>query len=145
MNQFIERTLDELSGGQRQRVWIAMALAQDTELLLLDEPTTYLDMAHQLEVLELLKKLNEEEKRTVVMVVHDLNHAAKYAHHLVAIKDGDKVMEGEPKDVLNDELFENGFGVKARVIYDPVAMTYMCTPYALLSEEKEKQEERIVG
>lgn len=122
-----------------------MALAQDTELLLLDEPTTYLDMAHQLEILELLKKLNEEENRTVVMVVHDLNHVAKYAHHIVAIKEGNKVMEGAPKDVLNDELFETVFGVKARVVYDPFAMAYMCTPYALLSEKKEKQEERIVG
>ncbi|MCM3736575.1 ABC transporter ATP-binding protein [Bacillus cytotoxicus] len=145
MHQFTNRTLDELSGGQRQRVWIAMALAQDTELLLLDEPTTYLDMAHQLEVLELLKKLNEEEKRTVVMVVHDLNHAAKYAHHIVAIKDGDKVMEGAPNEILNDELFETVFGVKARVVYDQVAKTYMCTPYALLSEQKEQQVERIVG
>ncbi len=92
-----------------------MALAQDTELLLLDEPTTYLDMAHQLEILELLKKLNEEENRTVVMVVHDLNHAAKYAHHIVAIKEGNKVMEGAPKDVLNNELFETVFGVKAMI------------------------------
>lgn len=148
MTEFKTRTLDELSGGQRQRVWIAMALAQDTELLLLDEPTTYLDMAHQLEVLELLKKLNEEENRTVIMVVHDLNHAAKYAHHLVAIKDGNKVMEGAPKEILNDELFENVFGVKARVTYDEIAKTYMCTPYALMKEEKEvhnQQADREVG
>ncbi|HDR6289148.1 TPA: ABC transporter ATP-binding protein [Bacillus cereus] len=136
MTEFKSRTLDELSGGQRQRVWIAMALAQDTELLLLDEPTTYLDMAHQLEVLELLKRLNEEENRTIIMVVHDLNHAAKYAHHLVAIKDRNKAMEGAPKEVLNDELFENVFGVKARVTYDEIAKTYMCTPYALMKEEK---------
>ncbi|MBJ8027399.1 ABC transporter ATP-binding protein [Bacillus cereus group sp. N21] len=143
MTEFKSRTLDELSGGQRQRVWIAMALAQDTELLLLDEPTTYLDMAHQLEVLELLKKLNEEENRTVIMVVHDLNHAAKYAHHLVAIKDGNKAMEGAPKEILNDELFENVFGVKARVTYDEIAKTYMCTPYALMKEEKEVHNQQM--
>lgn len=94
MVEFQDRAVDQLSGGQRQRAWIAMALAQQTDILFLDEPTTFLDMAHQLEVLHLLQKLNEEEGRTVVMVVHDLNHASRYAQHMVAIKSGTVIREG---------------------------------------------------
>lgn len=91
---FYDRPIEALSGGQRQRVWIAMALAQETELLLLDEPTTYLDLAHQLEILQLLEKLNQEEGRTILMVIHDLNHAARFAHHMVALNRGAIVKEG---------------------------------------------------
>lgn len=87
MEELAERTVDSLSGGQRQRAWIAMTLAQETDIILLDEPTTYLDMTHQIEILDLLFELNEHEKRTIVMVLHDLNLACRYAHHLVAIKD----------------------------------------------------------
>lgn len=92
--EFKDRAVDALSGGQRQRVWIAMALAQETDIILLDEPTTYLDLSHQLEVLELLYQLNRDQKRTIVMVIHDLNHAARFAHHMVAMKDGAILKEG---------------------------------------------------
>ena len=96
MTEFANRPAEALSGGQRQRVWIAMALAQGTELLVLDEPTTYLDMAHQLEVLNLLKKLNEEEGRTIVMVIHDLNHASRFSDHMIALKAGKLMKQGTP-------------------------------------------------
>ncbi|WP_410513174.1 ABC transporter ATP-binding protein [Paenibacillus sp. BR2-3] len=133
--ELADRPLTALSGGQRQRVWIAMALAQDTELLLLDEPTTFLDMAHQLEVLELLKKLNMEANRTIVMVVHDLNHAARYADHLVTIYNGEIVSEGPPQVVLNSEMLEKVFGVKSHIIYDPETNTPLCIPYKLVSQD----------
>ncbi|MBJ7329831.1 MAG: ABC transporter ATP-binding protein [Solirubrobacteraceae bacterium] len=125
-----ERPLDSLSGGQRQRAWIAMALAQDTELLLLDEPTTFLDLAHQLEVLDLLEELHERDGRTVVMVVHDLNQAARYAHHLVALRDGEIHTAGAPVDVVDAGLVEAVFGVRCQVIPDPVSGTPMCVPLA---------------
>lgn len=128
------RSLTALSGGQRQRVWIAMALAQGTNFLLLDEPTTYLDMAHQLEVLELLKKLNCEEKRTIVMVVHDLNHAARYADNLVAIYKGQIVAEGSPQEVLNEQMLKKVFGVKGHIIFDPNTNAPLCIPYELVHE-----------
>jgi iron complex transport system ATP-binding protein len=138
--ELAKRSLTALSGGQRQRVWIAMALAQGTEYLLLDEPTTYLDMAHQLEVLELLKKLNREEKRTIIMVVHDLNHAARYADNLVAIYKGQILTEGSPKDVLNEEMLKKVFGVKGHIVTDPDTKAPLCIPYELVSEEDMKIE-----
>ncbi|WP_082494777.1 ABC transporter ATP-binding protein [Cellulomonas sp. Leaf334] len=113
------RPVDELSGGQRQRVWIAMALAQETSLLLLDEPTSYLDIAHQIEVLDLLVDLNRDQGTTVVMVLHDLNHAARYASTVVAVKDGAVVASGPPREVVTAEVVEHVFGVTARVIPDP--------------------------
>lgn len=125
-----ERSLEELSGGQRQRVWIAMALAQDTRVLLLDEPTTYLDLAHQLDVLELLTALNAEDGRTVVMVLHDVNQACRYAHHLVAMKDGAIVAAGPPAEVVDAELVETVLGVRARIVPDPVTGTPMAVPEA---------------
>lgn len=94
LTSFADSPVDALSGGQRQRAWIAMAIAQETDILLLDEPTTYLDMAHQLEILQLLERLNREEGRTIVMVIHDLNHASRFSHHMVALRDGKKVKEG---------------------------------------------------
>ncbi|PNB52720.1 Fe(3+)-dicitrate ABC transporter ATP-binding protein, partial [Pseudomonas sp. GW456-E7] len=100
MVELKERTLDALSGGQRQRAWISMALAQGTDLLLLDEPTTYLDISHQIEVLELLKKLNRDHGRTVVMVLHDLNQAAQYADYLISVLDGKIYNAGTPEDVF---------------------------------------------
>ncbi|MET9531011.1 MULTISPECIES: ABC transporter ATP-binding protein [unclassified Streptomyces] len=115
-----ERAVDELSGGQRQRVWIAMALAQETDLLLLDEPTTYLDIAHQVEVLDLMRRLNKERGRTVVAVLHDLNQAARYADHLVAMKDGRIVAEGHPGEIVTAELVREVFGLESVVIPDPV-------------------------
>jgi len=123
-----DRPVDELSGGQRQRVWIAMALAQDTELLLLDEPTTYLDLAHQLEVLDLLADLNEDRGRTVVMVLHDLGHACRYAHHLVALRDGEVHAAGPPSDVVDAALVEAIFGVRCEVVPCPVTGTPLCLP-----------------
>ncbi|MFG2357492.1 ABC transporter ATP-binding protein [Streptomyces sp. NPDC048521] len=115
-----DRPVDELSGGQRQRVWIAMALAQDTDLLLLDEPTTYLDIAHQVEVLDLIRRLNHERGRTVVAVLHDLNQAARYADHLVAMKAGRIVAQGPPDEVVTAELVQEVFGLPAVVVPDPV-------------------------
>ena len=123
-----ERTLDELSGGQRQRAWLSMALAQGTDLLLLDEPTTYLDLSHQVDVLELVGRLHDESGRTVVMVLHDLNLAARYADRLVAMKDGAIVASGEPGEVLTEELLADVFDLRARVIPDPVAGTPMVVP-----------------
>lgn len=122
------RPVDTLSGGQRQKAWIAMALAQDTELLLLDEPTTFLDMAHQMEVLDLLADLDRQEGRTTVMVLHDLNQACRYAHHLVAIKDGRVFAEGPPNSVVTEELIRAVFGVECRIVADPVAGTPLCVP-----------------
>ncbi len=124
------RPLDRLSGGQRQRAWIAMALAQETPILLLDEPTTYLDIAHQLEVLELLRDLNRNRGRTVVMVVHDLNHAAQYADHIIAVADGGIHAAGSPGALLTPELIKTVFGVDAAVVPHPVDGTPLCLPIA---------------
>ncbi|WP_237323142.1 ABC transporter ATP-binding protein [Streptomyces sp. JJ36] len=125
--ELADRFVEELSGGQRQRVWIAMALAQETPLLLLDEPTTYLDIAHQLEVLDLCAALHEQG-RTVVAVLHDLNHAARYATHLVALRDGAVVAEGPPAEVVTAELVERVFGLPCRVITDPETGTPLVVP-----------------
>ncbi|MBW5420370.1 ATP-binding cassette domain-containing protein [Streptomyces sp. BG9H] len=114
------RPVDELSGGQRQRVWIAMALAQDTDLLLLDEPTTYLDISHQVEVLDLVRQLNRERGRTVVAVLHDLNQAARYADHLVAMKEGRIVAQGHPSEIVTVDLVRDVFGLASVVVPDPV-------------------------
>ena len=126
--ELAERPVDELSGGQRQRVWIAMALAQETELLLLDEPTTYLDVAHQLEVLDVISELNRTRGTTVVIVLHDLNLAARYADHLVALKEGKIVAAGHPAAVVTEEMVKNVFGMPCRVIPDPVAGTPLVLP-----------------
>ncbi|MGW1077761.1 ABC transporter ATP-binding protein, partial [Streptomyces sp. NPDC002537] len=115
-----DRSVDELSGGQRQRVWIAMALAQETDLLLLDEPTTYLDISHQVEVLDLCRRLNHERGRTVVAVLHDLNQAARYADHLIAMRDGRIVAQGAPSDVVTADLVRDVFGLESVVVADPV-------------------------
>ncbi|MER5771686.1 ABC transporter ATP-binding protein [Streptomyces sp. NPDC001985] len=125
-----ERYVDELSGGQRQRVWIAMALAQQTPLLLLDEPTTFLDIQHQLEVLDLCAELHETQGRTLVAVLHDLNQAARYATHLVALHEGRIVAEGAPSDVVTAELVERVFGVRSQVIDDPESGTPLVVPVA---------------
>jgi iron complex transport system ATP-binding protein len=126
--ELAHRVVDELSGGQRQRVWIAMALAQDTDLLLLDEPTTYLDVAHQVEMLDLLADLNHGRGTTVVMVLHDLNLAARYAHHLVVMKEGRIVAEGDPAEVVTEETVHDAFGLGSRVILDPVSLTPLVVP-----------------
>ncbi|SFD67842.1 ABC transporter ATP-binding protein [Streptomyces aidingensis] len=127
--ELADRYVDELSGGQRQRVWIAMALAQQTPLLLLDEPTTYLDIAHQIEVLDLCARLHEEG-RTLVAVLHDLNQAARYATHLVALRDGRLVAQGSPAEVISEELVAEVFGLPCRVIDDPETGTPLVIPAA---------------
>lgn len=124
----VDRAVDELSGGQRQRVWIAMALAQRTDLLLLDEPTTYLDIAHQIEVLDLLTDLNAVRGTTIVMVLHDLNLAARYADRLVAMRSGRLVADGDPVDVLTPDLVEEVFGMPSQVHPDPVTGRPMVVP-----------------
>ena len=122
------RPVDELSGGQRQRVWIAMALAQGTDLMLLDEPTTFLDLAHQVEILDLLVDMNQRDQRTVVLVLHDLNHAARYSHHLIAMRNGKLVAQGTPDEVITEGLVNDVFGLRCRVMVDPVAGTSMVGP-----------------
>ncbi|UYM04352.1 ABC transporter ATP-binding protein [Solicola gregarius] len=126
--ELASRSVDELSGGQRQRVWIAMALAQDTDLLLLDEPTTFLDVSHQVEVLDVLTDLNRRRGTTIVIVLHDLNLAARYADHLIAMKGGRIVGEGEPAVVVNEETVESVFGMPSQVVPDPVSGTPMVVP-----------------
>ncbi len=126
--ELAERGVDELSGGQRQRAWLSMALAQGTDLLLLDEPTTYLDLSHQVDVLDLIGRLHDDSGRTVVMVLHDLNLAARYVDRLVAMKDGAIVAEGLPHEVLTESLLAEVFDLKARVIDDPVTGTPMVVP-----------------
>jgi iron complex transport system ATP-binding protein len=130
IGELAERYVDELSGGQRQRVWIAMALAQQTPLLLLDEPTTFLDIQHQIEVLDLCAELHEEQGRTLVAVLHDLNHAARYATHLIAMKDGTIVAEGAPDEIVTAELVEHVFGLSCQVIDDPETGTPLIIPAA---------------
>lgn len=125
-----ERPVDELSGGQRQRVWIAMVLAQDTPIMLLDEPTTYLDIAHQIEMLDLLAALNRSEGRTVVMVLQDLNHACRYASHLIAMADGRIEATGPPEEVVTAEMIERVFGLQVIVITCPVTGAPLCVPHA---------------
>uniref|UniRef100_A0AAU1M095 ABC transporter ATP-binding protein n=1 Tax=Streptomyces sp. NBC_00148 TaxID=2903626 RepID=A0AAU1M095_9ACTN len=119
--ELADRAVDELSGGQRQRVWIAMALAQQTDLLLLDEPTTFLDASHQIEVLDLLTDLNRTRGTTVVMVLHDLNLAARYADHLIALAAGRIHAAGTPAEVLTEETVGTVFGLRSRIIEDPVS------------------------
>ncbi|MFD0715867.1 ABC transporter ATP-binding protein [Paenibacillus sp. GCM10027626] len=131
MSEFADRPIDQLSGGQRQRAWIAMALAQQTDILFLDEPTAFLDMAHQLEVLELLQELNVNSGRTIVMVVHDLNHASRYAGHMIAIKKGTVVGEGSPENVMTKEILRKVFGIEADIIADPRTGVPLCLPYSL--------------
>ncbi|WP_432478222.1 ABC transporter ATP-binding protein [Nocardioides sp. GXQ0305] len=131
-----ERFVDELSGGQRQRVWIAMALAQETDLLLLDEPTTFLDVAHQVELLELLRDLNASRGTTIVMVLHELNLAGGFADHLVAMREGRIVAEGDPTAVLTAETVRAVFGLPCQVIPHPVSGTPLVVPLGR-SDQKE--------
>ncbi|USI88461.1 ABC transporter ATP-binding protein [Rhodococcus pyridinivorans] len=123
-----DRPIDELSGGQRQRAWISMALAQGTDILLLDEPTTYLDLAHSVEVLDLVDRLHSELGRTVVMVLHDLNLAVRYSDHLVVMKDGRVVASGLPSEVISVELLREVFDLDASVIDDPVSDRPLIVP-----------------
>jgi iron complex transport system ATP-binding protein len=133
-----DRYVDELSGGQRQRVWIAMALAQQTPLLLLDEPTTYLDIQHQIDVLDLCADLHEQRGRTLVAVLHDLNQAARYATHLIAMRDGRIEAQGPPAEILTAGLVEEVFGVRCRIIEDPESGTPLVVPSARRATRSER-------
>lgn len=134
------RSIDALSGGQRQRAWIAMALAQETDIIFLDEPTTYLDMAHQLEVLELLQRLNLQQQRTVIMVLHDLNQAARFADYIIALKDGKIVKAGSCEEVISKEVLKEVFNIDAEIGMDPRTTKPMCITYNLIKGEKTIEE-----
>ena len=129
LDELAERPVDALSGGQRQRAWIAMTLAQETELVLLDEPTTFLDLAHQIEVLDLLRELNRQEGKTIVMVLHDLNLACRYADHMVAVHQRTAYAQGKPADILSEELVKTVFDLDCRIIPDPFFHTPLCIPF----------------
>jgi iron complex transport system ATP-binding protein len=126
--ELAESTVNSLSGGQRQRVWIAMVLAQQTPLLLLDEPTTWLDIAHQIDLMELMCRLNQENGRTLVVVLHDLNQACRYAGHLIAMHDGKILAEGAPADIVTPALIEQVFGLRCTIIDCPVSHTPLIIP-----------------
>lgn len=126
--EFADRSIDELSGGQRQRVWIAMALAQQTDILLLDEPTTYLDITYQVEILDLLMDLNKKFGTTIVMVLHDINLSARYADYLFAMRDGSLIAEGAPNDIISSELIKDTFNLDCQVMNDPVSNTPLIVP-----------------
>jgi ABC-type cobalamin/Fe3+-siderophores transport system ATPase subunit len=139
VNQAMDRTnvsdlatryVDELSGGQRQRVWLAMALAQETPMLLLDEPTTYLDIAHQIEVLDLCAELHEGGGRTIVVVLHELNLAVRYATHLIVMRDGSILAEGKPREIVTPQLIERTFDLPCRIIDDPETGSPLIVPLA---------------
>ena len=129
MKDLADRNVNSLSGGQRQRAWIAMSLAQKTDIILLDEPTTYLDLAHQIEILDLLFELNEAEGRTVVMVLHDLNLACRYAHNIVAIQDKKIYAQGRPEDIVTSEMVRDVFKLECEIAVDSLFGTPLCIPY----------------
>lgn len=129
LSGFQDCPIDNLSGGQRQRAWIAMALAQETEILLLDEPTTYLDISYQLEILQLLQQLNQKEKRTIVMVLHDLNLASRFADHIVGVKSGEVIFSGPPKDVINPQNLYQIYGIKAKMELNETGDYPICVEY----------------
>jgi iron complex transport system ATP-binding protein len=128
MTELADRALDSLSGGQRQRAWIAMVLAQDTDILLLDEPTTFLDLSHQVELLDLLDELQEIKGKTIVMILHDLNLSCRYADYLVAIQQGKVYATGTPEQVMTEEMVRDVFNLECRIVRDPLADTPMCIP-----------------
>ncbi|WP_099205382.1 ABC transporter ATP-binding protein [Scatolibacter rhodanostii] len=146
LTEFENREVDTLSGGQRQRVWIAMALAQQTDLILLDEPTTYLDLAHQLEILELLYDLNRKQNVTIVMVLHDLNLAARFSDYMIAIRDGKIVTHGSPEKVMTSESLKDTFSIDAEIVLEPRTGRPICLTYNLVnssSKESPPQKEDI--
>ncbi|KNE22626.1 ABC transporter ATP-binding protein [Virgibacillus pantothenticus] len=142
--EFKHRTVDELSGGQRQRVWIAMALAQETDIILLDEPTTYLDMAHQLDVLQLLEQLNKEEGRTIVMVLHDINQAARFSDYLLAMRSGKIIQAGSPHEVLTKDMLRNVYEIDGEIATDPRTGKPMCITYDLIKQKEKQSYEKTI-
>ncbi|UXR80771.1 ABC transporter ATP-binding protein [Staphylococcus sp. IVB6218] len=135
---FKHRAVNDLSGGQRQRVWIAMALAQKTDIIFLDEPTTYLDISHQLEILELVQELNAEHGTTIIMVLHDINQAIRFSDHLITMKSGQIVRQGETQDVLCNEILEEVFNIEAELSTDPRTGKPMLVTYNLLCKHYDK-------
>lgn len=131
LREFCDRPIEALSGGQRQRVWIAMALAQGTDILVLDEPTTYLDLAHQLDILLLLEKLNREEGRTIIMVLHDLNHASRFSHFMMAMRDGKLIVSGSPQEVMTKENLQTVFNINAEMAVCPYSKNPIWLSYQL--------------
>jgi iron complex transport system ATP-binding protein len=140
-----DQATSTLSGGQRQRVWIAMALAQGTDVLVLDEPTTYLDLAHQLEILMLLKRLNKEENRTIVMVLHDLNHASRFSDYMIAMKDGKVITEGTPGEVMTCENLQRIFQIHANLTLCPYSSHPICLSYQLCENSEKLRTEHVDG
>ena len=128
ISELAARSVDALSGGQRQRVWVAMVLAQQTPLLLLDEPTTWLDIAHQIELLDLFRQLNQDHGHTLVAVLHDLNQACRYADHLIVMKEGAIIAQGKPAEIISAPLVQQVFGMSSVIINDPVSHTPMIVP-----------------
>ncbi len=135
---FVHRPIDTLSGGERQRAWMALALSQQTDILLLDEPTTFLDVGHQLDLLELITGLNRDRGVTIVMVLHDLNHAARFSDRMIAMSGGDVVADGPPEEVLTPRLLRDCFGVEASVVNDPVTGSPMCIPHSPIFSDDEE-------
>ncbi|NBJ71547.1 MULTISPECIES: ABC transporter ATP-binding protein [Clostridia] len=142
--EFKHRTVDELSGGQRQRVWIAMSLAQETDIILLDEPTTYLDMAHQLDVLQLLEQLNKEEGRTIVMVLHDINQAARFSDYLLAMRSGKIIQSGSPHEVLTKDMLRNVYEIDGEIATDPRTGKPICITYDLIKQKEKHSYEKTI-
>ena len=132
IEEFRDRPIEALSGGQRQRAWIAMALAQQTEILILDEPTTYLDLAHQLEILKLLEELNKKQGTTIVMVIHELNNAARFADNMIGVKKGKVVCEGTAHEVMTKENLKELFNIDAEIVEDPRNNKPVCLTYDML-------------
>ena len=135
LSEFSDREVENLSGGQRQRAWIAMTLAQETEIIMLDEPTTYLDMSYQLEVLEVLQKLNKEKNITVVIVLHELNNACRFADNIVGLKKGKIICEGRPIDVINKETLKKIYGIDANLVNSENGDYPICMEYELFRED----------
>ncbi len=125
ISDLADRCVDELSGGQRQRVWLALALAQDTDILLLDEPTTYLDISYQIEILDLLREINKKKGTTVAMVLHDINLSARYADYIFAVSNGKLPAHGEPEEIIKEEIIQKVYGLNCKVIKDPVTQCPM--------------------
>ncbi len=140
MDEYAHRPVETLSGGQRQRAWIAMTLAQDSEYILLDEPTTFLDLAYQIDVLDLLHDLNQQRGKTIVMVLHDLNQACRYADHLVAVRGGQIVCQGNPADVVTEANVREVFGLDCRIIDDPITGTPLVIPFGRAALARQTQE-----
>ena len=129
LSDIAQKAFGQLSGGQKQRVWIAMILAQDTDVILLDEPTNHLDIKYRIEILDLLKKLNRDEGRTIILVLHDINLACRYAHNLIALKDGDIFASGKPEDIVKEDLISQVFGIQSKIVPCPVFHSPLCIPY----------------